>query len=71
MKKELVTNLKTCYNIPMQDTSQFPLVNGQPVIIDGISGQWAFVSFSDGTEQEVRLSQVDFNREDRAEESAK
>lgn len=44
---------------------QFPLVNGQPVVIELISGQWAFVSFSDGSEAEVRLSQIDFDREDR------
>jgi hypothetical protein len=45
--------------------SQFPIFNGQPVLIEHISGQWAWVSFPDGSEQKVRLCQIDFNREDR------
>jgi hypothetical protein len=47
----------------MNTIYRFPLVNGQPVIIELISGQWAFVSFSDGSEAEVRLSQIDFTHE--------
>ena len=51
-----ITNMDTTY--------QFPIVNGQPVIIELISGQWAFVSFSDGSEAEVRISQIDFTHEE-------